>query len=221
MKTFFQVGHGVYGDEHANRLKKVVYPPRLMVDFTNLGVSCQFFTKFNLILTVCICKHLQFDALKRYAQFYNLNIRDEYDEEELAAVVARHFDCSLEVDEDESIVSFIQRVRNGEKSSSSKRSSEKDRNKDKKRKKSNSRKRQRDSASSSSHSAPTSSSNKKESSKKKEDASEDNELYCICNLPSYGNMIACDGKKCPNPSQWYHLECVGLADGRHPDTWYV
>jgi hypothetical protein len=53
------------------------------------------------------------------------------------------------------------------------------------------------------------------------ESGEDNELYCVCNLPSYGNMIACDGKKCPNPSQWYHLECVGISDGQQPDTWYI
>jgi hypothetical protein len=78
------------------------------------------------------------------------------------------------------------------------------------------------SAASSSASAPSGGKPTKRgagAAKKKDKDNEDNELYCICNLPSYGNMIACDGKKCPNPSQWYHLECVGLADGRHPDTW--
>ncbi|TMW68154.1 hypothetical protein Poli38472_007826 [Pythium oligandrum] len=220
-------------DDHG---KKVAYPPRLMVDFTRLSMT----------------------ALLRYAQVYQLTVRDDYGKDELAALVARHFDCSLEVEEDESIVSFMQRVRNGEKSAVRHRPPEKDRKNDKKRKKSNSRKRQREASvstastkeshssagsstasgngkhdddrkapsSSGSHSSSSSGSShaaknggKKTESKKNNDNGEDNELYCICNQPSYGNMIACDGKKCPNPSQWYHLECVGFSDGRHPDTW--
>lgn len=222
------------------------------------------------------------EALRRYAQFYNITVREELEKEEVAAVVARHFDCTLEVEEDDSIVSFIQRIRNGERNPNKRTLSDKERKlQDKKRKKSNSRKRQRDtstaapvassgaastssgsgaaasggreasgssngpsednrkassslssaSASGSAGNNPSSSSSgssnshkpthkKSSDSKKKEkDNGEDNELYCICNLPSYGNMIACDGKKCPNPSQWYHLECVGFSDGRHPDTW--
>lgn len=217
------------------------------------------------------------EALKRYAQFYNITVREELEKEEIAAMVARHFDCTLEVEEDDSIVSFIQRIRNGERNPNKRTLSDKERKlQEKKRKKSNSRKRQRDtstavpaassggaaaassgsgaaasggregggssngpseerkvssssSAASGSASNPSSSGSsnshkithkKSSDSKKKEkDNGEDNELYCICNLPSYGNMIACDGKKCPNPSQWYHLECVGFSDGRHPDTW--
>uniref|UniRef100_K3W5X1 PHD-type domain-containing protein n=1 Tax=Globisporangium ultimum (strain ATCC 200006 / CBS 805.95 / DAOM BR144) TaxID=431595 RepID=K3W5X1_GLOUD len=253
-------------DEHEDsnrmdhRVKKIVYPPRLMVDFSSLGM----------------------EALKRYAQFYNLTVRDEHEKDDIAAMVARHFDCSLEVEEDDSIVSFIQRIRNGERNANKRTLSDKERkNNEKKRKKSASRKRQRDalaaaaavgagasngssssssngnsrestanssshsgshggrdskesangtsearsgksSSSSSSNSASSSSNSHKKkssSSKKDNDNGEDNELYCICNLPSYGNMIACDGKKCQNPSQWYHLECVGFSDGRHPDTW--
>ncbi|TYZ60873.1 hypothetical protein PybrP1_001445 [[Pythium] brassicae (nom. inval.)] len=243
-------------DQLSHRMKKVAYPPRLMVDFTSLGM----------------------EALKRYAQFYNLSVREELGKSEVAALVARHFDGTLEVEEDDSIVSFIQRIRNGERNANKRSLADKERkNSEKKRKKSNSRKRQREgsaatgasgvagAASSSagaaggSHSgsaaaggsarengafeerkaaaaaaasasssgaaaaaAPThkSATHKRVGAKeKKKDNGEDNELYCICNLPSYGNMIACDGKKCPNPSQWYHLECVGFSDGRHPDTW--
>ncbi|ETI46153.1 hypothetical protein F441_09387 [Phytophthora nicotianae CJ01A1] len=231
------------------RLKRVLYPPRLMVDFKSLGV----------------------EALRRYAKFYHLKFDDDADKEELAAQVARHFDMSLEVEEDDSIVAFMQRLRNGERTAV-KRSTVREKERkaqaaaDKAKRKSNSRKRQRDhsvsvssgrntnnssshntsngnsgnssthhshsSGSSNGHSGrsegrkappssskPANSSGKNKKNKKDADTGEDNELYCICNLPSYGNMIACDGKTCPNPSQWYHLECVGLADGRHPDTW--
>ncbi|EEY59906.1 uncharacterized protein PITG_13055 [Phytophthora infestans T30-4] len=237
------------------RLKRVLYPPRLMVDFKSLGV----------------------EALRRYAKFYHLKFDDEAEKEDLAAQVARHFDMSLEVEEDDSIVAFMQRLRNGERTSV-KRSTVRDKERkaqaaaDKAKRKSNSHKRQRDHSvsvssgrnttnssghntsngnanSSSTHGQGTShssgstnghsgrghgegrkappsnskpsnaSTGKNKKTKKDADTGEDNELYCICNLPSYGNMIACDGKTCPNPSQWYHLECVGLADGRHPDTW--
>ncbi|KAI9918510.1 hypothetical protein PsorP6_012097 [Peronosclerospora sorghi] len=233
------------------RLKRIVYPPRLMVDFKSLGV----------------------EALKRYSKFYHLKLSEDLGKEDLAAQVARHFDMSLEVEEDDSIVAFMQRLRNGERSTA-KRSTARDKERktqaaaERAKRKSTSRKRQRDvsvpsgrhASSSTSYNtnngngsyssnhgygssganngynsrshghegrkAPPSSSKpssasggKTKKTKKDTDTGEDNELYCICNLPSYGNMIACDGKTCPNPSQWYHLECVGLADGRHPDTW--
>ncbi|KAG3086711.1 hypothetical protein PI124_g18143 [Phytophthora idaei] len=239
------------------RIKRVLYPPRLMVDFKSLGLK----------------------ALKRYGKFYHLKLDEDAEKEDLAAQVARHFDMSLEVEEDDSIVAFMQRLRNGERTAV-KRSTAREKERkaqaaaDKAKRKSNSRKRQRDHSvsvssgrntnNSSSHNtsngnagnnssshghgnshaggssnghsgrghgnegrkAPPSSSKpsnvsggKNKKTKKDADTGEDNELYCICNLPSYGNMIACDGKTCPNPSQWYHLECVGLADGRHPDTW--
>lgn len=229
------------------RIKRVMYPSRLMVDFKGLGI----------------------EALKRYAKFFHLKVHEIMTKEDLAAQVARHFDVSLEVEEDDSIVAFMQRLRNGERTAI-KRSTARDKDRkalavaEKAKRKSNSRKRQRDHSISSgrtynhhtsngssmnvsnhdSHSnggnssyssrgngndgrkGPPSGSKlsnlaggKNKKTKKDADTGEDNELYCICNLPSYGNMIACDGKTCPNPSQWYHLECVGLADGRHPDTW--
>ncbi|KAJ3788763.1 hypothetical protein GGU10DRAFT_306406 [Lentinula aff. detonsa] len=47
----------------------------------------------------------------------------------------------------------------------------------------------------------------------------DNRLYCYCNKPSDGEMVACDNENCAN--QWFHLSCTGLS--RLPDeseTWY-
>jgi hypothetical protein len=32
--------------------------------------------------------------------------------------------------------------------------------------------------------------------------------YCTCERVSFGEMIACDNKKCP--VEWFHMECVGL-----------
>ena len=45
------------------------------------------------------------------------------------------------------------------------------------------------------------------------DAADDMEgpeqLYCYCNGPSHGEMVACDMPGCEK--EWFHLECVGLS----------
>lgn len=43
------------------------------------------------------------------------------------------------------------------------------------------------------------------------DVAIDEEVYCICRQPSFGNMIACDNKECPN-GEWFHYKCVGLLN---------
>ncbi|KAG6610639.1 Chromatin modification-related protein YNG2 [Phytophthora cinnamomi] len=46
-------------------------------------------------------------------------------------------------------------------------------------------------------------------------------LYCTCKGASFGNMIACDNKKCLDRSNWYHMGCVGLDPLEEPpETWY-
>ncbi|CAH0521347.1 unnamed protein product [Peronospora belbahrii] len=46
-------------------------------------------------------------------------------------------------------------------------------------------------------------------------------LYCICKGGSFGNMIACDNKKCLDRSNWYHMSCVSLNPiDEPPKTWY-
>lgn len=42
------------------------------------------------------------------------------------------------------------------------------------------------------------------------DNASDEGLYCHCNQPSYGAMVACDAPNCP--IEWFHLGCVGLAE---------
>lgn len=37
------------------------------------------------------------------------------------------------------------------------------------------------------------------------------EQYCFCKQPSFGDMIACDNRKCPN-GEWFHYKCVGLLN---------
>ncbi|POM59425.1 hypothetical protein PHPALM_31851 [Phytophthora palmivora] len=46
-------------------------------------------------------------------------------------------------------------------------------------------------------------------------------VYCICKGDSFGNMIACDNKRCLDRSNWYHMSCVGLDPVEEPpEVWY-
>jgi hypothetical protein len=47
---------------------------------------------------------------------------------------------------------------------------------------------------------------------------EDEERYCYCEGPSYGEMVACDNDQCPR--QWFHLECLGLKNVPTSKDWY-
>jgi hypothetical protein len=38
---------------------------------------------------------------------------------------------------------------------------------------------------------------------------EDDETYCVCRGPSFGDMVACDNPKCK--LEWFHYGCVGLT----------
>lgn len=41
--------------------------------------------------------------------------------------------------------------------------------------------------------------------------------YCICNRPSFGQMIACEDPKCK--IEWYHYSCMGIRKAPKGD-WY-
>jgi hypothetical protein len=43
------------------------------------------------------------------------------------------------------------------------------------------------------------------------------ELWCLCEKPSRGKMIACDSKDCP--VSWFHFDCVGIS--RAPKGIYI
>ena len=44
--------------------------------------------------------------------------------------------------------------------------------------------------------------------------------YCKCQKHSWGKMIECDNPYCQN-GQWFHLSCVGIAEGEEPSTdWF-
>ncbi len=42
-------------------------------------------------------------------------------------------------------------------------------------------------------------------------------LYCYCQRPSHGDMVACDNDECP--TEWFHYECVGLS-GAPQGEWF-
>ncbi|KAJ7579698.1 hypothetical protein C8J56DRAFT_867689 [Mycena floridula] len=46
----------------------------------------------------------------------------------------------------------------------------------------------------------------------------DDKNYCLCQKPSFGDMIACDGKGCPY--EWFHISCIGLKGPLGDDPWY-
>ena len=46
------------------------------------------------------------------------------------------------------------------------------------------------------------------------DEDEDDTLYCICQGPSVGRMIACENPKCT--AKWFHYGCVGIIEGKEP-----
>ncbi|GLE11606.1 hypothetical protein PINS_up024136 [Pythium insidiosum] len=81
-------------------------------------------------------------------------------------------------------------------------------------------------SSSDSKSAPrkrksSSSNNKATLSHYKKQKKRKTRLYCVCHGSSFGNMIACDSKKCADRSNWFHMACVGLDPSKDPpETWF-
>ncbi|EME89233.1 uncharacterized protein MYCFIDRAFT_76586 [Pseudocercospora fijiensis CIRAD86] len=50
------------------------------------------------------------------------------------------------------------------------------------------------------------------------DAEDDEPLYCYCNKPEGGRMLACDDERCKK--QWFHFECVGIEEAPKEKKWY-
>lgn len=46
---------------------------------------------------------------------------------------------------------------------------------------------------------------------------DDGKLYCICQQPSYGDMVGCDNEECPY--EWFHFACVGMKK-QPKGAWY-
>ncbi|KDQ63090.1 hypothetical protein JAAARDRAFT_29087 [Jaapia argillacea MUCL 33604] len=49
------------------------------------------------------------------------------------------------------------------------------------------------------------------------DGDGDDRTYCVCDRPSFGEMIACDDNTCER--EWFHLACIGL-DVPPKGTWF-
>lgn len=43
-------------------------------------------------------------------------------------------------------------------------------------------------------------------------------VYCYCNGPGTGRMVACDGARCVR--EWFHFRCVGLKTAPTTKKWY-
>lgn len=46
----------------------------------------------------------------------------------------------------------------------------------------------------------------------------DEPLYCTCNAPATGRMVACENTRCKR-GEWFHFKCVGLTR-EPPDAWF-
>lgn len=52
-----------------------------------------------------------------------------------------------------------------------------------------------------------------------EEEADDDTVYCICQQPSYGEMVACENDDCKH--QWFHTGCVGMKKIPEEDEdWY-
>lgn len=49
-------------------------------------------------------------------------------------------------------------------------------------------------------------------------AGSQDDKYCYCQQPEYGDMIRCDGKHCTR--QWFHFQCVNLKRAPKSRKWY-
>ena len=49
------------------------------------------------------------------------------------------------------------------------------------------------------------------------DEDENDDMWCFCGRPTFGEMIACENPSCA--CLWYHYQCVGLVKAP-AGTWY-
>lgn len=60
----------------------------------------------------------------------------------------------------------------------------------------------------------------KEEVKEEEEDQEEvkDRVYCYCNGPGTGRMVACDGKHCVR--EWFHFRCIGIKTAPTTKKWY-
>lgn len=59
---------------------------------------------------------------------------------------------------------------------------------------------------------------KEEEVKEEEEEEVKDRVYCYCNGPGTGRMVACDGKHCER--EWFHFRCIGLKTAPTTKRWY-
>eukprot|EP00514_Thraustochytrium_sp_LLF1b_P005690 CAMPEP_0184527978 /NCGR_PEP_ID=MMETSP0198_2-20121128/11526_1 /TAXON_ID=1112570 /ORGANISM="Thraustochytrium sp., Strain LLF1b" /LENGTH=323 /DNA_ID=CAMNT_0026919753 /DNA_START=370 /DNA_END=1338 /DNA_ORIENTATION=+ len=133
-------------------------------------------------------------TLKKYLSKYGIDDGNTSSATAMARKVAKHFDENLEVTEEKVISRFAQYINEYGDDPSSKRS---------KNKRYGTR---------SGRSGP--------GSDDEDDGEPKAPLYCICDQPSFGEMIGCDNDNCKR--EWFHLECVGIkpAQLKSGQEWY-
>jgi len=152
-------------------------------------------------------RRCQFGTLKKYCARYDIvDNTASAQPAELAACVAKHFEKQLQVEEEAVLKSFTEYVLNY--SGGNTLEDVKFRNTKRLRK----RTRRTGNA--------VAFGNISENSEEEVNSDEGEVvLYCICNRPSFGEMIACDGPDCQS-GEWFHLSCVGLKEGHVPVQWW-
>lgn len=131
----------------------------------------------------CDFRDVEDSTLRRYIREYAVDGTDSTSRDELASTVATHFNDELDADEDEVIPRFVKFMMNYNGGN--------DANVLAKQKAQQKKTRKRN--------------------RRPDTESEDEEeqvLYCVCKRPSYGEMIACDNKKCA--IEWFHVSCVNM-----------
>ena len=141
-------------------------------------------------------RRLQLPTLKKYCAKYELDSISSLPATELACLVAKHFQQDLQVKEDFVLKNFTEYTLSY--SGGNTLDDVKSRN----------AKRLRKRTRKSGVALATTTDNSDD------EGSDDNEvvLYCICNKPSFGEMVACDAPDC-QAGEWFHVGCVGLKEG--------
>lgn len=139
-------------------------------------------------------RRCQASTLKKYCQKYDLQPHSSVPEAELPSLVARHFHSEMQVKEDSVLRKFAEYTL----SYSGGNTLDEVKSKNTKRMRKQTRRTK----------VSTNSDNSEM------DMSDDVELalYCVCQQPSFGEMVACDGPDCQS-GEWFHVSCVGLREG--------
>ncbi|GBG29645.1 Inhibitor of growth protein 3 [Hondaea fermentalgiana] len=122
-----------------------------------------------------------------YAKRYSLDVRDGSSTTELASIVGRHYASHLDVAEDEVIHRFVKYTHNYQEEMNQKRI---------RREKEARRRGARSTFGGRQYESDT-------------ESTEQPKLYCVCNRPSFGEMIGCDDDDCK--IEWFHVGCVDVT----------